>query len=132
MWADSEDVMPALILIVEDESNVRELLSEIVRHYGFRVLVATDGVQAISTAQNEHPALVILDILMPGMDGIDVCRTLKQGRSTSNSKVIMLTALNDEATRERALEAGADGYMAKPFTGPDLLNMIEDVLVSTT
>ena len=124
--------MPPCILVVEDEHGIRELVSEIVRHYGFRVLVATDGVQAISTAQNEHPALVILDILMPGMDGIEVCRTIKQGSTTNQIKVIMLTALNDTTTRERAYEAGANGYMSKPFTGRDLLEMIEDVLVAAT
>ena len=96
------------------------------------MLVATDGVQAISTAQNEHPALVILDILMPGMDGIEVCRTIKQGSTTNQIKVIMLTVLNDRTTRERAYEAGANGYMSKPFTGRDLLEMIEDVLVAAT
>lgn len=121
--------MPACVLVVEDERNVRELVSEIVRYYGFRVLVAQDGVQAINTAQNEHPAVVILDILMPGMDGIDVCRTMKQGRTTCEIKIIMLTSLNDEATRERAFEAGADEYLTKPFTGRDLVEKIEDALL---
>ena len=124
--------MPTHILVVEDERHLRELVSEIVQHHGYRVLVATDGVQAINTVQREHPALAILDILMPGMDGIDVCRILKQGRTTNQIKVIMLTGLTDETTRERAFAAGADGYLNKPFSGAGLLELIEDVLGSET
>ena len=122
--------MPACILIVEDERKVRELVSEIVRHYGFGVLVAKDGQQALSMARDEQPAAILLDILMPGISGIDVCRTLKEDVATSKIKIIMLTSLNDEATRKLAFEAGADEYMTKPFTGRVLLDSIEDVLVA--
>ncbi len=76
--------------------------------------------------------MVLLDILMPGMDGIEVCRTLKQGRTTSQIKVIMLTSSTDSDTRERAFAAGADEYMTKPFAGKDLVEMIEDVLLPET
>ena len=122
--------MPTCILLVDDEAPVRELVSEILRQHAYRVLVAKDGVEAISTAQREHPALVILDFLMPGMDGVEVCRILKQGRTTSNVKVIMLTIMADFATRQRALAVGADGYLTKPFATQELLEMIEDVLGS--
>lgn len=122
--------MPTCILLVDDEAPVRELVSEILRQHGYRVLVAKDGVEAISTAQREHPALVILDFLMPGMDGVEVCRILKQGRTTSHVKVIMLTIMADFATRQRALAVGADGYLTKPFATQELLEMIEDVLGS--
>ena len=120
--------MLPLILIVEDQRSMRELVSEIVLHQGYRVRVATDGVQAVSTAQREQPALVILDLLMPGMDGIDVCRILKQGRTTGHIKIVILTAVTEEDTRLRALEAGANGYLTKPFSGEELLEMIEGVL----
>ena len=123
-------VMPAWILLVDDETPIRELVSDILRQHGYRVLVAQDGVEAISTAQREHPALVILDFVMPGMDGVDVCRILKQGRTTSQVKVIMLTVMDDCTTRQRALAAGADGYLTKPFPMEDLLEMIESVLGS--
>ena len=86
--------MPACILIVEDERKVRELVSEIVRHYGFRVLVAKDGQQALSMARDEQPAAILLDTLIPGINGIDVCRTLKEDVATSQIKIIMLTSLN--------------------------------------
>ena len=130
MVADPQVVMLARILLVDDEAPIRELVSEILRQHGYWVLVAKDGVEAISTAQREHPTLVILDFLMPGMDGLDVCRILKQGRTTSHVKVIMLTVMADCATRQRALVAGADGYLTKPFATKDLLEMIEGVLAS--
>ena len=121
--------MPACILIVEDERKVRELVSEIVRHYGFRVLVAKDGQQALSMARDEQPSAILLDTQMPGINGIDVCRTLKEDVATSQIKIIMLTSLNDEATRKLAFEAGSDEYMTKPFTGRVLFDSIEDILI---
>lgn len=121
--------MPACILIVDDEAPIRELVSDILHQHGYRVLVAKDGVEAVSTAQRDHPVMVILDFMMPGMDGVEVCRILKQGRTTSQIKVILLTVISDWDTRQRALAAGADGYMTKPFPLDDLLNMIEGLLV---
>lgn len=123
-------LMPAQILLVDDEAPIRDLVSDILQQHGYRVLVAIDGVDAISTAQRDHPALVILDFIMPGMDGVDVCRILKQGRTTSQIKVIMLTVVNDCATRQRAMAAGADGYWTKPFAMQDLLETIDEVLGS--
>ena len=126
--ADPQVEMPDRILVVDDEILMGELLSELLLPHGYRVSVASDGVGAISTAQREHPALVILDYLMPGMDGINVCRILKQGHTTKQIKVIMLTVASDEMTRQRALVAGADGYLTKPFSHSDLMAMIEGVL----
>ena len=122
--------MSAWILFVDDEAPIRELVSEILRQHGYQVLVAQDGVEAISTAQREHPALVILDFLMPGMDGVDVCRILKQGRTTSDVKVIMLTVMTDRSTRQLGMAAGVDSYLTKPFVMEDLLETIEGVLGS--
>jgi len=96
--------MPALILTVDDKEPIRELVSRIVLDQGYRTRVAIDGVGAISTVQMERPALVILDYLMPGMDGVEVCRILKRGRTTSQVKVIMLTAVSDEDTETKAAE----------------------------
>ena len=127
---DPLDVMPPQILVVDDEAPIRELVSEILLHHGYRILLAKDGVEAISMAQREHPALVILDYLLPGMDGIDVCRLLKQGPASSQVKVIMLSVLPDWTARQRALVVGADGYLTKPFSTADLLEMIEGVLSS--
>lgn len=122
--------MPDMILLVYDEAPLRELVSEILREHSYRVLEAIDGVGAISTAQREHPAMVILDFRMPGMDGVEVCRVLKQGRTTGQSKVIILTVATDNATRQRAGAAGADAYLTKPFALKDLLETIEAVLGS--
>ena len=122
---------PARILVVDDEIFIGELLTTILLPHGYRVSVAIDGVEAISTAQREHPALIILDYLMPGMDGIIVCRMLKEGHTTRQIKVIMLTGVLDEITQQRALVAGVDGYLTKPFSQSDLLEMIDGVLGST-
>jgi len=135
MVTDSQIVKPALLLIVDDEGGIRKLVSNIVQQHGYRFLVAKDVVEAISTAQREHPALVLLDVDMPRMDGVrmdgvDVCRILKQGRTTSQVKVIMVTVFTDRATRQRASAAGADGFLSKPFSMEDLLETIEGVLGS--
>ena len=130
MEAGLQVFMPDCILLVYDEAPIRELVADILRQHGYRVLVAKDGVEAISTAHREHPSLVILDFVMAGMDGVDVCRILKQGRTTDQIIVIMLTVMADCATRQRALEAGADGYLTKPFPMEDLLEMIECFLGS--
>lgn len=130
--ADPQVVMPVQILVVDDEAPIRELVSDILLQHGYRVLVAQDGVEAISTAQREQPALVILDYLLPGMDGVDVCRILKQGPTTSQIKLIMLSVMIDWTARQRALVVGADGYLIKPFSNADLLEMIEGVLGSAS
>lgn len=122
--------MQPLILLVDDESPIRLLVSAILRQKGYRILMAQDGVAAITIAQREHPELVILDFLMPGMVGADVCRIIKQGRTTSQIKVVILTAVIDRATRQLAKAAGADAYLTKPFVMEELLELVEGVLGS--
>ena len=130
MGTDSQIDMPALLLIVDDEGGIRTLVSNILQQHGYRILVANDGVESISAAQREPPAVVLPDFIMPGMDGLDVCRILKQGRATSQVKVIMVTVITGPDIRQRPLAAGTDGFLSKPFAMEDLLETLKGVLGS--
>lgn len=109
------------ILVVDDEPNILEFLELGLRNEGFEVETAADGMAAISALNHFHPHLVILDVMMPGMDGFEVCRMLKK---SENVAVIMLTAKDEVDDRVKGLNLGADDYMAKPFSFEELLARI--------
>jgi CheY-like chemotaxis protein len=102
------------ILIVDDESINIDLLIDSLET-DFEVLAATDGKAALETALREQPDLILLDILMPGLDGFEVCRRLKGNRQTQNIPIIFVTALNDEADEVRGLQLGAQDFLSKPI-----------------
>ncbi len=110
------------VLIVDDEARIREL-GEVAlgRHPSFEAIVAADGPSAIELCRSAHPDLVFLDIMMPGMDGYDVCRALKGDPDTAAIKIVVLTAFAQHATMQAALAAGADDYMTKPFRPAQLV-----------
>ena len=116
------------ILIVEDEANIRQLLRYNLEKEGFQVMEAVDGLQGLRTAQREKPDLVLLDLMLPGMDGLEVCRTLKGAPVTSALPIIMLTAKAEEVDKIIGLELGADDYMTKPFSPRELTARIKAVL----
>src|SRR5512133_463183 len=116
--------MPA-ILLVDDEPVIIESLTYSLRREGFEVYTATEGNQALEMFQSVQPDLVILDIRLPGMDGLEVCRRL---RVHSPVPIIMLTALGNELDRVVGLEVGADDYLPKPFSFRELLARIRSVL----
>ena len=91
------------------------------RHPALEAIVAADGPSAIELCRSAHPDLVFLDIMMPGMDGYDVCRTLKADPATADIKIVVLTAFAQQATMQQALAAGADDYMTKPFRPAQLV-----------
>ncbi|PJF25627.1 MAG: DNA-binding response regulator, partial [Phototrophicales bacterium] len=99
------------LLIVEDEDRLRNLLRGYLEREGFRIVQARDGVQALSLARSEQPDLIILDLMLPGIDGLEVCRRL---RTFSDAYVLMLTAKAEEMDRVVGLEIGADDYLTKP------------------
>jgi len=101
------------VLVVDDEATVRFLLSRVLAHAGYAVEVATDGESALERIQAGRPDLVVLDLMMPGLDGWGVMRSLKQ--SASPPPVLVVSAHGDAETPRRAVEAGAAGYMTKPF-----------------
>lgn len=113
------------ILLVDDEPTIIDSLTYSLRREGFEVSTAYDGVQALDLFSTLHPDLVILDIRLPGMDGLEVCRRL---RARSPVPIIMLTALGNELDRVVGLEVGADDYLPKPFSFRELLARIRSVL----
>lgn len=106
------------LLIVEDEPTLLETLKYNLERQGYDVVTATDGVQALSTARTEKPGLVILDVMLPGLDGFEVCRILRQEMSLP---ILMLTAKDEEVDKIVGLEVGADDYLTKPFSMRELL-----------
>ncbi|WP_322808155.1 response regulator transcription factor [Thermanaerothrix sp.] len=113
------------ILIVEDETTLQEALAYNLRRQGYEVELAGDGQAALNVARRIRPDLIILDIMLPGMDGFEVCRILRQEMTTP---VLMLTARDDEIDRVVGLEVGADDYLTKPFSMRELLARVKALL----
>lgn len=117
--------MNELILIVDDEQRIVRQVRDYLEHGGFRVIEAHDGRQALATARQAKPALIVLDLNLPGMDGLDVCRAL---RRESDTPIIMLTARVEETDRLIGLELGADDYITKPFSPRELVARVRVIL----
>jgi DNA-binding response OmpR family regulator len=117
------------ILIVEDEMKIARLVRDYLEHAGFEVLVAGNGESALASARGSKPDLVVLDLGLPGRDGLDVAREL---RRSSNVPIVMLTARGDEADRIVGLELGADDYIVKPFSPKELVARVRAVLRRTS
>ena len=117
--------MSELILIVDDEATLRETLAYNLTHQGYSVETAVDGPQAVEKARSLKPDLIILDIMLPGMDGFEVCRLLRQ---EMNVPILMLTARDDEIDRVVGLEVGADDYLTKPFSVRELIARVKALL----
>jgi len=113
------------ILLVEDEQNIASLVSLYLRNEGYTVEHVTDGASALAAAQRIEPVLVILDVMLPGIDGLEVCRRL---RASSAVPIIMLTARDGEVDRVLGLELGADDYVTKPFSPRELVARVKAVL----
>jgi len=113
------------ILIVEDELTLQETLAYNLKHEGYTVVTAGDGNQAVEKARQQKPDLIVLDIMLPGMDGFDVCRTL---RKEMNEPILMLTARDDEIDRVVGLEVGADDYLTKPFSMREFIARVKALL----
>jgi two-component system, OmpR family, alkaline phosphatase synthesis response regulator PhoP len=117
--------MNELILVVDDEPKIVKLAQDYLEQSGFRVMSAADGTTAIARTRHERPDLVVLDLNLPAMDGIDVCRAL---RRESDVPIIMLTARDAETDRLIGLELGADDYITKPFSPRELVARVRAVL----
>lgn len=120
--------MPSLILVVDDEPKIVRLARDYLEKNGFRVATAADGPSALAVARREHPDLIVLDLLLPGMDGREVCRIL---RAESDVPIIMLTALSEESDQIVGLEIGADDYIVKPFSPRALVARVRALLRRT-
>jgi DNA-binding response OmpR family regulator len=113
------------ILVVDDEPKIVEICRDYLHAAGFEVIQANDGLRGLEMARHERPDLVVLDLMMPGMDGLDVCRAL---RREGNLPIIMLTARVEEAEKLLGLELGADDYLTKPFSPRELVARVRTVL----
>ena len=112
------------ILVVVEDVSTRMIISDYLRSCGFKVIEAHDGREGLELAASERPRVVILDVMMPGLDGVEVCRRLDH----KSTKVLMLTAIGDVTTEVASLEAGARGYLTKPFSSMELLDRVEELL----
>ena len=116
------------LLVVEDDAALRDTMMYTLRREGYRVLVASDGVTALEVARQQPPALVILDLMLPRLDGLDVCRQLRSRPETARTPILMLTARGEESDVVVGLEMGADDYVTKPFSWNELRARIRALL----
>lgn len=116
------------ILAVDDEAHILKLVSFSLSSKGFDVLEATDGLTAIDIAEKEQPDLILLDVMMPALDGYEACRRLKANPATASIPVVMLSAKSQKAEQATGLEAGAIDYICKPFTPKDLVAQVRGFL----
>ena len=116
------------ILFVEDDKNIVELVKYNLEQEGFRVLTAVTGLAGLEKALKEKPALVILDLMLPEMNGLEICKTLKLNKKTHLTPIIMLTAKGTESDKVIGLELGADDYVTKPFSPRELMARVKAVL----
>lgn len=120
----------AKILVADDDPAIQELIRLNLEIQGYQVIVASNGVETVRKAFSERPDLIILDILMPEIDGYEVMRLLKNSEETSNIPIIVLTAYASDAGALISWVEGAEGYLAKPFNPDELLMLVERVLAS--
>ncbi len=121
-------MMTDTILVVDDEQRIIDLAKMYLEQDGYRVMSATDGVKALSTILEDKPNLVVLDLMLPGMDGLEVCRRV---RAESDVPIIMLTARSDDIDKIVGLELGADDYLTKPFNPRELVARVKAILRRT-
>ncbi|MGH9360858.1 MAG: response regulator [Thermoanaerobaculia bacterium] len=116
------------ILVIEDDSDIIEIIQYNLEREGFRVLTATNGEKGIEVARSRRPALIILDLMLPGADGIEVCKSLRSAPDTRQIPIVILTAKAEESDIVLGLGVGADDYVTKPFSPQELLARITAVL----
>ncbi len=120
--------MRQTILVVDDEPDIVEIIQYNLEKSGFDVIVAADGPTALEKARDETPDLIVLDLMLPGLEGTDVCRILKQEERTRSIPILMLTAKSEEIDRIIGLELGADDYVVKPFSPREIALRIRNIL----
>ena len=115
---------PRLVLVVDDDDMIRRLLRTVLEADEIEVVEAHDGDAALAALADLKPTVIVLDVMMPGLDGVEVCRRIDH----SKAKVVMLTARDDPELERAATEAGADAFLTKPFSSIELLDLIERLL----
>lgn len=120
----------AKILIVEDEIEIADNLAALLRTKGHKVSLCGDGGEALAIARKELPELILLDVMLPRVSGLDVCRLLRADAKTAKAKIVMVTGLGRMGDVEEAFKAGADDYLIKPFDSTRLFNKISKVMAA--
>lgn len=120
------------ILIVDDEEHIRELIKFNLENNGYSVVTSDNGNDALKIAKDIHPQLVLLDLMLPGIDGYDVCKEIRKDNNISSIPIIMITAKGEEFDKVLGLELGADDYLTKPFSIRELLARVKAVLRRTS
>ena len=116
------------VLVIEDDTDLRELIEYNLKTAGFNLLSAEDGEIGLAIAIDKNPDIIVLDIMLPGMDGLTVCRRLRENEKSQNTPIVMLTAKSEESDIVIGLELGADDYMTKPFSPKELVARVKAVL----
>ena len=121
----AETTRTAHILVCDDDPNSREIVQTFLESRGYSVLTAANGEAALAAVQGQRPDLILLDVMMPGMDGWEVARTLKDHADYADIRVVMMTARSDFSDKQKGLQAGADDYLVKPIQLEDLGNTVK-------
>jgi DNA-binding response OmpR family regulator len=121
-------VAVTVVLVADDDADIRDLVAFKLEQAGFEVIAVEDGQTALDQARSRRPTLAVLDVSMPGLSGIDVCRMLRADRATADMLIIMLTARVQEQDVEGGFSAGADDYVTKPFSPRELVSRIQSLL----
>ena len=116
------------IVIIEDEPDILEVLSYNLRREGFEILTSSDGIQGLALVKREHPDLVLLDLMLPGIDGVEICTSIKKNPDTQHTLLIMVTAKGEESDIVLGLGVGADDYISKPFSPKELVARVKAVM----
>jgi DNA-binding response OmpR family regulator len=119
---------PARVLVVDDDPMIRELVSAVLSDDDCELIVARNGREAFDIACASHPDVVVLDVMMPGMSGFEVCRRMRDVPELRGTVVVMLTALDTPAARDEGHDSGADVYLTKPFSALDLLGAVHQAV----
>jgi DNA-binding response OmpR family regulator len=117
-----------VVLVADDDADIRDLVAFKLEQAGFEVIAVEDGQTALDQARSRQPTLAVLDVSMPGLSGIDVCRMLRSDPATAGMLIIMLTARVQEQDVEGGFSAGADDYVTKPFSPRELVSRIQSLL----
>ncbi len=120
------------VLIVDDEEHIRELIKFNLDNSGYKTICADNGLEALKLAKSESPHLVLLDVMLPGMDGYDVCKEIRKDNIISSMPIMMITAKGEEFDKVLGLELGADDYITKPFSIRELMARVKAILRRTT
>ncbi len=122
------EIGPIKILIADDEASLRFLIHETIADPALQILEAKDGPEALRIARSQHPKMILLDVAMPGLSGVEVCQQLKADPATRDIQIVMLTAHSQTKDRAQALAAGADHFITKPFSPTQLFELVDKIL----